>query len=247
MATYHYDQPYQRLSGGTAHDYHHGGHYEQPIGNTTSGSYGLKPTSNVETASIQSGYAPYPDLELQRLETRDAKIKKRIRILRVVSRVLTFLLSAATMCALAMVLYKYLQTRNEYFMVDGEERTAWADGTIAWYTYLYFGISTLSFILDTAILIGYCRSVKTANTAATVAGFWAGLLLVSHIAVWIASLAIYRYGREPVDGKFKDLWGWTCSSSASEIQSEITNIDFEKYCHVQVSKINEARRLDRGH
>ena len=178
--------------------------------------------------------ATYPDLDLQRMETRDAKIKKQIRILRIISRTLTFILSAATMGAIALVLVKFFQTRNQYMVVDGESRTAWADGTMAWYTYLYFGVSTVSFILDTAILISYCRGIKSANKAASVAGFWSGLLLVAHIIVWIISVAIYRYGREPVDGKFKDLWGWTCSSAASDIQSQITNINFDKYCKIQV-------------
>lgn len=138
------------------------------------------------------------------------------------------------MGAIALVLVKFFQTRNEYFTVDGEQRTAWADGTIAWYTYLYFGVSTVSFLLDSAVLIGYCRSIKSANTAAIVAGFWSGLLLLTQIVVWAISVAVYRYGREPVNGKFKDLWGWTCSSAASDIQNEITNINFERYCTIQV-------------
>ena len=54
--------------------------------------------------------------------------------------------------------------------------------------------------------------------------------------MWIASVAIYRYGKEPdVEGKFKDLWGWTCSPAAREIQDQITNVDFDTYCNIQVS------------
>lgn len=228
---YNYGQQYQQLPG----------HNSGPV----TDSYGLKPLYTAETASIHSGYSggsyrpvsyePYQNLELERMETRDYQIKQRIRILRLVSRVFTFFLSGATMGAMIIVLIKFFETRNQYLTVDGEQRTAWADGTITWYTYIYSAISTISFILDSAIMISYCRSIKSANKAASVAGFWSGLLLVAHIAVWIASVAIYRYGKEPVDGKFKDLWGWTCSSAASEIQSQITNINFDKYCTVQVS------------
>ena len=216
--------------------------------------YQLKPVSYVQTNSVHSGHydgsyrpgstATCPELELTQFETKDAKLKSRIRILRAIQRTLAVILSAATFAPLAMTLVKFFQTRNVYFTVDGEQRTAWADGTEAWYTYLYFGVATISLIFDSAILLSYCRGVKQANKASSVAGIWSGILMASHVIVWIISVAIYRYGKEPdVDGKFKDLWGWTCSAAAQEIQSQITDVDYSQYCKVQVGNTSVITRM----
>ena len=165
------------------------------------------------------------------------KLKYRIRLLRVISRVISVIVSGATVAPLAMTLIKFFQTRNQELTVDGEQRTAWASGTIAWYTYLYFSVSTVSFILQSAILIAYCvGGVKKANKASTFSGIWTGVLMVFHIMIWAISIGIYRYGKIPKDGRFRDLWGWTCSAAASEIQSQVTNINYSEYCTAQVSQ-----------
>jgi hypothetical protein len=31
---------------------------------------------------------------------------------------------------------------------------------------------------------------------------------VGHVLIWIVGVAIYRYGKQPVGGRFRDLWGW---------------------------------------
>ncbi|KAK3049600.1 hypothetical protein LTR09_009021 [Extremus antarcticus] len=177
----------------------------------------------------------YPDHELTRIQTADTKIKSRIRLLRLISRSLAVLLSAATLAPLAMTLIKFFQTRNEEMIVDGVSRTAWASGTIAWYTYMYFGISTVSFLLNAAIMISYCRGTKQANTTAQYAGYWSALIMGAHVVVWAISVGVYRYGKEPVDGKFRDLWGWSCSEAANAIQEQVTNVNFEQYCSIQTT------------
>ena len=181
--------------------------------------YNLKPVGYADTTSL-AGYSdgsyrpvssqsfPYAGgEELERVSTQDQTIKSRIRILRIVSRVLAVIVSGATLAPLAMTLIKFFETRNQTITVDGEQRTAWASGTIAWYTYLYFGVSTVSFILNAAILISYCWGTKKANKASTYSGVWSGILMVGHIVVWAISIAIYRYGKAPKDGRFTDLWG----------------------------------------
>lgn len=115
------------------------------------------------------------------------------------------------------------------------KRTAWAHDTITWYTYMYFSISAISFILNFIILLSYIRSVKTANSASTFSSVWTWTITLTHIGIWIASVVIYRYGKEPVNGKFRDLWGWTCSSTAQELQDVLTSVNFDRYCNVQSS------------
>lgn len=197
---------------------------------TNNDAYPLKPLPQATTTA-------YP--ALARLNARH---KRRIRILKAASRILSTILSLATSIPLAMTLVKFLQTKDEYLTVDGQSGTAWAAGTITWYTYLYFGVAAVALILNIAILASYCLcgdGVKGANRTAEVEGWWSGLQWTGEAAVWIASVVIYRYGREPdEEGKFKDLWGWTCSPVANAIQEEITNVDFSVYCNVQVSKLH---------
>lgn len=199
---------------------------------------------NADTTSLHSGLSdeyykpiaahPLPDAELARLESRDQRLKYRIRVLRLISRVVAAILSATTLAPLAMTIIKFLQTRNVYYEVDGKQRTAWANDTITWYTYMYFGVALVSFVFNAAILIAYWKGVKQANSADKVAGWWSHLIMVFHIVVWGVSAGLYRYGKEPVNGKFRDLWGWTCSTAAEELQPIVTDVKFALYCNVQV-------------
>ena len=209
--------------------------------------YNLKPVGYAETASLSGygdgSYRPVSSqpsysggAELERLSTRDETLKKRVRLLRLISRVVSVIISGATLAPLAYTLIKYFQTRNQTIVVDGQDRTAWASGTQAWYTYVYFGVSTISFVFHAVILIAYCcGGVKKANKASTASSVWTGVLMVGHIVIWVISVAIYRYGKVPKDGRNTDLWGWTCSTTANQIQSQVKNIDYSKYCTAQVS------------
>ena len=181
--------------------------------------YNLKPVGHAQATQLggygNDAYRPvspqpystsYEGTELERLSTQDETLKSRIRLLRIISRVLATIISGATLAPLTMTLIKFLQTRDQVLTVDGEQRTAWAAGTRAWYTYLYFAISAISFILNAAILISYCGGTKKANKASTVSGYFHGVIMAGNIVVWIASVAIYRYGKIPQDGRFTDLW-----------------------------------------
>ncbi|EME77796.1 uncharacterized protein MYCFIDRAFT_79060 [Pseudocercospora fijiensis CIRAD86] len=213
----------------------------------------LKPMHLVDTASIHSRtgsnasyYNPVPHdnnpnqshldtSELHHLETYDNNLKQRIRILKLISRISATILSAITFGFLLATIIKFLLTKDIYFEVDGVKRTAWAHNTITWYTYMYFSISAISLLLNTLILLAYIRSIRAANRVSTASTIWTWAITISHISIWIASVAIYRYGKEPVNGKFRDLWGWTCSSTAKELQDVLTSVNFQRYCNVQSS------------
>lgn len=178
----------------------------------------LKPFVLADTASVNSTWstdsykplatATVTDVEISQLEARDAKLKSRIRLLRIISRVLATILSAATLAPLVLTVVKFLQTRNVYYNVNGQERTAWADGTITTYTFVYLGVTSVSFLFNAAILISYCRGVAAANKTSKFAGYWSAFIMVAHVVIWIIAVSAYRYGKQAVDGKFRDLWGW---------------------------------------
>ena len=146
---------------------------------------------------------PVHNVEFERLQASDQQLKYRIRILRLVARVIATVSSAATLAPLTMTLYKFLSTRNIYYTVNGKQRTAWAADTETWFTYMYFGVSLVSFVFNLAIVLSYWRGVREANSTAKVAGWWEKVIMVGHVVVWVVSAVIYRIGKEPVNGKFR--------------------------------------------
>lgn len=97
----------------------------------------LKPMHLVDATSIHSRtgsnasyYNPVPDYnnshqaqfetsELHQLEAYDNKLKQRIRILKLISRISATILSATTLGPLIATLIKFLQTKDIYFEVNG--------------------------------------------------------------------------------------------------------------------------------
>ncbi|KAK5133025.1 hypothetical protein LTR08_008230 [Meristemomyces frigidus] len=218
---------------------YHEGQYQQPADNIH-----LKPMFNNDANPMDSGLSdeyykpvasqPVSDRELLRLDVNDRRLKQRIRVLKLISRIVAAIMSAVTLAPLIMTLVKFFQTKNVYFTVDGVERTAWAADSITWYTYMYTGVAAVSFVLNSAIMIAYTRGVKQANAADKINSYWSHLIQFGRIVVWAVSAGIYRYGKEPVNSKFRDLWGWTCSTAANELQTVVTNINYNRYCNVQV-------------
>lgn len=186
-------------------DYQLGNVYPKPM--LRSQAYSYTPNTTDDTYKLIAPDASLSD-DYTQAQAADQRLKYRIRVLKLVSRVIALVMSMITLVPITMTLVKFLLTKNTTFVVDGKERTAWAHDTITWYTYMYFSVSLLSALFNLAIVIAYCRGVKKANNVATVASWWSYTVLVAHVSVWIASVAIYRYGREPVGGKFRDLWGW---------------------------------------
>lgn len=216
------------------------GHYKmKPMLQTS--SYYINPTNAPPSYNPIPSYTTHATTAANQTNSptnpTDATLKHRIRQLKFLHRLLSALLSLATLIPLTLTLAKFLTTKDTYFPVNGVERTAWAAGTITWYTYLYFSVALVSFLLDAAVLLAYCcGGVSSANKAADVGGWWTKLTWAGQVGVWVASVAIYRYGKEPLeDGKFKDLWGWTCSPAARAIQGQVPNVDFDRYCGVQTA------------
>ena len=54
----------------------------------------------------------------------------------------------------------------------------------------------------------------------------------AHLAVWIATAVAYRVGKTG-----KDLWGWSCSTAAQDIQKTFPEVNFDFLCSFQVSFI----------
>jgi hypothetical protein len=84
-------------------------------------------------------------------------------------------------------------------------------------------------------MFAYKFGVEKANKAATVATTFTWVVMLGNLIVWCVAASLYRTEKDK-DGKSNDLWGWTCSPLAREIQKEFAvEVDFDKFCNVQVS------------
>jgi len=133
-----------------------------------------------------------------------------------------------------------LTTKDIYLDVpqpDGTviSRNAWAKNSKTWPTYTYFAVAAVSVLLHFTIIISYWFSVQHANAAATVTSVFTWVVLVGNLVVWSVAAGLYR-GEKDKGGKSNDLWGWTCSAAAHQIQDIFQDqVNFNNFCNVQVS------------
>jgi hypothetical protein len=100
---------------------------------------------------------------------------------------------------------------------------------------MYFLIAGISVLLNVVIMFAYKLGVEKANKAATVATTFTWVVMLGNLIVWCVAASLYRTEKDK-GGKSNDLWGWTCSPLAREIQKEFAvEVDFDKFCNVQVS------------
>ncbi|KAI9772762.1 MAG: hypothetical protein M1839_002307 [Geoglossum umbratile] len=182
----------------------------------------------------QYGYdqvpSQYTDEHLEALQKYDLKLKKRIRIMRIVSRSCTAIFSIAVTVMMAMTLEKFRTTRNVY--IDG--RTAWAKNTKLWPTIMLFCVAAITLIINLVILIAYLRSIKAANRISTLSTIFGLMVFGGHVVVWVSVAVLYRWGKD-TNGVSNDLWGWTCSQGADKIQESFRNVvNFQAVCNRSV-------------
>lgn len=113
-------------------------------------------------------------------------------------------------------------------------RTAWAKDSKVWPTYMYFGVATVSLVLNLIIIFSYKFGTKYANKAAVIATTFSWIVMAGNLIVWSVAASLYRTEKDK-GGKSNDLWGWTCSPAAQKIQKEFAGeVDFDRFCNIQV-------------
>jgi hypothetical protein len=103
---------------------------------------------------------------------------------------------------------------------------------------MYFAFSLIAVSLELLIVAGYVSHGHTAaNRAAKVSSYYHYAMIAGNIVLWVVAVSIYRYEKN-VHGSHNDLWGWTCSSQAQEIQKVFQKeMQFNQYCNIQVSRL----------
>lgn len=212
----------------------------------------LNPLAKTTVTTVTTSYtplAPSPQ-PLQTKPPKDTKSDRHIRLLALSSRILGFALALATFAPLAMTSAKYLRTKDAVVVVDGQERTVWPseEGGGMRYHYFYLAVSAISMLVNGGVLVFQCtrgrknkkgQKAEKAKKPSKIGTWWSILQRGAEALVWIISVAVYRYGKEPVEGKFVDLWGWACSPAAQGMQGQVADVEFAKYCTVQVSIYQE--------
>jgi hypothetical protein len=151
----------------------------------------------------------------------------------------------ATFVPLAMTTEKYFATRNIFHAAPDPnnpgvtlQRTAWAHDSKVWPTYMYLAVATISVLLNASAVVAYMRSVRAANAAAKVQKWFNIATIAFNVIIWTVSVAIYRYEKD-LRGVPNDLWGWTCSPQAQELQKIFDKeVQFNTYCTVQVNSFH---------
>ncbi|KAJ4984769.1 hypothetical protein SVAN01_09727 [Stagonosporopsis vannaccii] len=175
--------------------------------------------------------------DLQHALQDDTHLKALIRRFRLISRILSTLISIGVLVPLTMTVIKFLTTQNTYRTVTTPSgttsRTAWHHDSRTWPTYSYFGVALLSTLLNFATVCSYAVSVSRANAVSVLTSTFSWIDMLGNLVVWAVAASVYRAEKDK-GGKNDDLWGWTCSPAARAIQKEFANeVDFNRYCDVQ--------------
>jgi hypothetical protein len=118
---------------------------------------------------------------------------------------------------------------------DGITISIYPSKPLLWPTYLMLTTSAVSMLFNFCILISYFWGVRSANRVDTYASYWGYLVYAVNAAVWLASSTTFKMLEGDPSGSPSDLWGWSCSDLASEIQEKINGaVNFDLQCTTQV-------------
>lgn len=209
----------------------------------SSNSWNARPPHPIDPPTkplVHSSHVAVPQpLKIQtpnsRLRQRKYQTLKRyLRIEKIVTKVITVLFSTIMFAIMVFMVVKYQSTKDE---VRGG-RTAWPKQPKLWPTFMLLVGAGFTLLLSLITLLSYCCAFKKARRS------WKLTVMkyVIHIGAWLVISALYRYEKS-TNGVNNDLWGWSCSTEATAIQSEFNGVvNFSSLCGVQVSHCRCRKR-----
>ena len=153
-------------------------------------------------------------------------LKRYLRIGKIVTKVITVLFSTVMFAIMLFMAIKYQATKNE---IRGG-RTAWPKQPKLWPTFMLLVGAGITLLLSLITLFSYCCAFTKARRSwkLTVVKY------VIHIGAWLVISVLYRYEKS-THGMDNDLWGWSCSTQVTALQSEFNGVvNFSSLCSVQV-------------
>ena len=165
-------------------------------------------------------------------------MKRQIRRMKFFLRVFTLALAIYSLVAMTYTLKHFFDTHDHKVVVrnisaGGQPviRGPWFKESKTWPTILLMVTSAISLLLNVVVVVAYFKSVETANTAAANFAYISYIIAATHVGMWIPTAVAYRAGKNG-----EDLWGWSCSIKAEQIQIAFLGVvDFKRACHIQTA------------
>lgn len=155
------------------------------------------------------------------------KFKRYLRVVQLLSKVLTTLFSSVMFGITAYVSITVQTTKGTI----REGRGPWPKDTKMWPTIMLLIASAFTLITTIVLLFAYCCCYKRTQTSwkFTVAKY------AVQIITWIVVSFLYRY-EKGLNGHNNDIWGWSCAKEADAIQAQFHGVvNFDALCKTQVS------------
>jgi hypothetical protein len=159
--------------------------HSYPMKPTTPDSYPMKPTT---PGYVQLPLQPNPhdpSKSPNRLHQKIETMKKRIRLVRTLSRASSVLLNTLMFAIMAFTISVFLSTRHDKI----DNRNVWPANSKVWPTIMLLVGSLVTLVIEIFVLCFYCISFKRAQNS------WK-LVLVTHVAhfiIWLVITFLYRY------------------------------------------------------
>ncbi|KAI4262766.1 MAG: hypothetical protein L6R42_002061 [Xanthoria sp. 1 TBL-2021] len=191
-------------------------------------------SNHPNTNDLLSDYAAEPpnldpkssEPSTRRSRKRYEGLKRWFSILKLFSQIATTLFTGSMFGIMVYVNLKFYTTRNHI----KEGRTPWPkSGTKVWPSIMLLAATCITLCTSTIILFNYCYNFKKLKQSWRLTLF----LYTVHIASWIVISVVYRV-EKGLHGNNDDLWGWSCSTQAKNIQKLFDGVvDFRSLCAAQ--------------
>ncbi|KAF8540696.1 hypothetical protein BDD12DRAFT_832417 [Trichophaea hybrida] len=163
------------------------------------------------------------------LQKQDLTLKLWIRILKLISRILSLACSGVVI-GLSITSFQIFLSTRHLAPIDGF--VPWARNTPLWPQILTLIIAIISFIAALVVILGYLfRGHRTAEnlsrytTITTILGF------VAWIVIWAAAGASLQKVRDSSRGQ--DIWGWACAKQTKHHELFNDRIGYDLVCIMQ--------------
>ena len=145
---------------------------------------------------------------------------KRMKRMRQTSRSVSACTSAFMFAAMTAISIIFANTQSE--RIDG--RPIWPREPEEWPTYLLLVGAGVSLLTAIVTMLMFCCCYERASRS------WKLILLLNSVEVtyWIIVAVVYRKEK-----RLNDLWGWSCSEIADELQAGGGSVHFDRLCVLQ--------------
>ncbi|MCJ1287699.1 hypothetical protein MMC26_007051 [Xylographa opegraphella] len=183
--------------------------------------------TDIEKSPAHSDNAQSPmSPQYQKLLEEDLIIKRRVRVLRFVSRLTSTALSAYMVGSMAFALSMYFTTRDRTISGGGHP---WAPDTVLWPSYMVLAIATVTMLMNLITMCFYCCGVDAANKSSRIMGYLGYLVVAVHVVVWAVTAGLFKMANVG-----NDLWGFSCGPNADAIQDQVQSfLNFNNLCMIQ--------------